>query len=724
MSRFQINARKLLSVRTSRFNYEKLPGAESQASSPLFSSPYFRSWKQRNQWPNRLQRPRLSFARVVTLIITALLLTSMLATGLYRRHLRDRDRGKGEERKLYHWEHYPKLSGFYSGIRNLVSYEDWVSEQDFVSHSTSSNPEDNIKPKAPERKENKEPPKDPIVFNPYPDFTSEEYLKTYEKVEPCYLDDEDKVETPDIYAYPGIPQNMTAPFFGSYEELGMNEKVCFDRFGRFGPYGYSYSREEGGLGMSGKSESAGADKIWATEKKVDWRNVDWGKAQKRCYEKNKIRFKSNETEAKENKDGEGAQPAKKKLPRHAYILRTWTGYKYSDYQILTIRAMINELAIKSGGEYDVHFLLHVKDDSIPIWSSHEIYQKTIQENLPKEFWGMATLWSEQQMRMYYPEPFPNNVYNHAKAPVHSVYRSAHFALQWFAQYHPEYDFYWNWEMDLRFSGHYYEFNNRIGEWAKRQPRKGMWERSSRYYIPSLHGSWHNFTEMIEEETFNSDEKPVWGPPKFEHAPDGMLPSPPETEPPVSYLQDNYEWGVGEEADLLTFNPIFDPAKTNWVFRDDVSGYDLDLPEPPRRCAIITVSRLSKRLLDIMHAETYLMRHHMFPEMWPPTVAFHHGLKAVYVPHPVYFDHNWPLEAIDGTFNHPPKPTDSVFGWGEHNQLGNSFYYNAAFSANWWRRWLGSRENEQGGTEFEESGSGRLCIRPTLFHPVKYEKGAE
>jgi hypothetical protein len=603
----------------------------------------------------------------------------------------------------------------------LVSYDDWVPEQHFVSHSQSENPEDNIKPKKPAPlNEAKEPPIDPIPFNPYPDFSSEEYLKNHEPVETCYLDEETKLEGPDIYAYPGIPQNMTAPFFGSYEELGLNQKVCFDRFGRFGPYGYSYPTEEGGLGMSDKSEKAGSDRIWNTEKKVDYRKVRWGDAQKRCFEKNKKRFTQNETESN-GEEGEKA-PKKIKVPRHAYVLRTWTGYKYSDHQILTIRSMINELNIKSGGEYDVHFLLHVKDDSIPIWSSQEIYDKTIQDNLPEEFWGMATLWSEQQMRMYYPEPFPNNVYNHAKAPVHSVYRSAHFAMQWFAQVKPDYDFYWNWEMDLRFSGHYWEFNNAVGQWAKRQPRKGMWERSTRYYLPSLHGSWNNFTDMVEEETFNSDEKPVWGPPKFENS--GMLPLPKESEPPHSYLQDNYEWGVGEEADLITFNPIFDPAKTNWVFRDDVSGYNLDLPEPPRRCAIITVSRLSKRLLDIMHSETYLMKHHMFPEMWPPTVAFHHGLKAVYAPHPVYFDHNWPLEALEGTFNRPPKPTDSVFGWGEHNQLGSSFYYNAAFSARWWRRWLGSREDDEGGTEHEENGSGRLCIRPTLFHPVKYEKGGE
>lgn len=709
-SRFNLKTPKMF-IRT---RYEKLPGGDSQASSPMFRSATWSKGYRSPMWASRLQRPRMSFARTIMLVIVSILLVTMTVTGIAKGRWKHHH-NKSDDRKLYHWEHYPRLRGLFNGVRTLVPYSDYVSEQSFVKYSQSSNPEDNIKQKWPVMsKEHKEPPMDPVRFSPYPKFESKEYLKNHEEVHTCYLDEDEKVELPDIYAYPGIPQNQTAPFFGSYEELGLNDKVCFDRFGRFGPYGYSYPREQGGFGLADKSEKNGADKIWSTEPKIDYGKVSWGKAQKRCYEKNKARFLKNVTQS----DGEETQAQKKKVPRHAYILRTWTGYKYSEQQILTIRAMINELALKSGGEYDVHFLLHVKDDSIPIWSSDEFYEKTIRDNLPEEFWGMATLWSEQQMRLYYPEPFPNNVYNHAKAPVHSVYRSAHFPLQWFSQVHPEYDFYWNWEMDLRLTGHYWEFNTKVGDWARRQPRKGMWERASRYYIPELHGSWKNFTDMVEEEMYNSDEKPAWGPPKFENT--GMLESPPETEPPRTYLADDYQWGVGEDADLITFNPIFDPAKTNWVFRDDVSGYDLELPEPPRRCAIITVSRLSKRLLDLMHRETYLMRHHMFPEMWPPTVAFHHGLKAVYAPHAVYFDHNWPLESLDGTYNHPPKPTDSVFGWGEHNQLGNSFYYNAGFSSELWRRWLGGREYDQGGPIEEENGTGRLCLRPTLFHPVKHE----
>jgi len=304
-------------------------------------------------------------------------------------------------------------------------------------------------------------------------------------------------------------------------------------------------------------------------------------AQRRCYEKNKRRFQED-------------QPGgKKRVQRHAYVLRTWTGYHYSEQQMLSLRAMINELSLKSGGQYDVHLLVHVKDDHIPIWASPDLYQKTLQENVPKEFWNISTLWSERLMETYYPEPFPDNFANMAGAGIHGVYRSAHFALQWFSQQRSEYDFYWNWEMDLRYTGHYWEFNEKIGEWGKKQPRKGMWERSRRFWIPEFHGDFANFTQFVETETREKDVAandlersgpvPIWGPVQdFPHT--GMLATSNATVPPSTYEEDNYSWGVDEDADLLVFNPLFDPALTNWVFSWDVTGYNRSLPIPPRRAA--------------------------------------------------------------------------------------------------------------------------------------------
>lgn len=556
------------------------------------------------------------------------------------------------------------------------------------------------------------PPFDPVLFNPYPEYDGYDYLKEYVPVESCYLDEESKVTPPNVFAYPGIPANMTAAPIGSYDLLGLNKDVCFDRFSRFYSYGYGYDPDKGGLGLAEFSEKGGAEKVIRMSNKTNYRGMDWAKAQETCYNKNRYRFESNNT----------YHPSKTRLPRTAYVLRTYTGYQYTDYQILSLRAMINELSLKSGGEYDVHFLVQVKDNTIPIWADDDVYRKLLQDSLPEEFWGMATLWSEQQMRAYYPEPFFDNIENFSGHDIYSVYRTGQWALQWFSQEHPEYDYVWNWEMDVRFTGHYYEFHNNIAKWAKQQPRKGLWERASTYYIPERHGSWENFTEWVESRRIANQSESTWGPVSFNIS--ARLETPAEYYPPHSLEDDDYKWGVGEEADLITFNPIFDPEYTAWVFGKDLTGYDRAYPIPPRRAAIITVSRLSKRLLTMMHKETYKMKRVGFPEMYPATVAYHHGLKATYAPHPLYFDRDWPLETIDQVFNDPVDPFESVFARGEHNMAGTSFYYNSGFAGALWRRWLGARENNEGGARDELEGTGRMCLRSVLVHPIKFEAGSE
>ncbi|KAI1381823.1 hypothetical protein F4677DRAFT_5460 [Hypoxylon crocopeplum] len=703
------NALSLIpSIRTSgsKVAYEELPTHDmSHASSPLDESPIMSDvWRKGISGPRRRLGLilRASPRRLVIITLAVFFTLVVIVGGSFRARRYYVEKAKEEERIPYHWELYPRLNGFYHGVRSLVNYSDWVPEQQVTTKT--------------KLKVHKAPPFDPVVVNPYPDFGSNDYLKDHQPVQRCYVDENEKYPAPDIFAYPGIPAGMTAPYWGSYESLGVAPDRCFERFGRFGPYGYNYNPSEGGLGLSNNSAHAGVDKLQEMFTKVDYRNVNWGKAQKKCFEKNQKRFDP------EAASEDGADGSKKVVKRSAYVLRTWTGYKYTDIQLLSLRAMINELSLKSGGEYDVHLLVHVKDDTIPIWASEEIYNQTLRENVPEEFWDMTTLWSVQQMRTYYPGPFrdEDNVENHSNGDVHGVYRSAHFALQWFSQQHQEYDFVWNWEMDIRYTGHYYEFHNGVSNWAAEQPRKLLWERSSRFWIPGVHGSWSKFSQLVEQETLERHEKPVWGPVKFPTSGSGMISSPKENTPPTKIEDDDYTWGVGEDADLIVFDPLFDPAKTNWVFRNDVTGYNTSLETPPRRAAIITVARLSRQLLNTMHEETYRTHHTMFPEMWPPTVALHHGYKAVYAPHPVYFDRKWPLDTMDKIFNYPPVPQESPFGWGEHNMQGGSFYYNAGFSGALWRRWLGAKENGEGGKKTEESGSGRMCLRGMLYHPIKSE----
>ncbi|MCJ1249354.1 hypothetical protein MMC30_006577 [Trapelia coarctata] len=666
------------------------------------------------------------------------------------------------------WEKFDFLVRYFGGVRTLVPRHQNVPE--YPNDSEPKQVADTNRTSLTTRALQPSSP-----YNPYPDYASAAYKLEYGSVAECFLDTEDTTRIPKVHSYTGVPQGQPDPIMGSYEAVGLDNTMCFERYGRLGPYGYGYSLRRGGIGAGLTGEREGAEEVWKVDQEVDYANVRWSDAQARCLEKNKHRFKESHgvsgdafrdmrVERADIPDSNGqVQPTgdvvaknittTKLLPRTAVVIRTWWDFSYTQEDVLYLRSIMTELSLLSGGEYTIHFLIHVKDDNLPIWADPETYNRTLEKAIPKEFYGMATLWSERQMGLVY-GGLAESYYR--DLPVHGVYRSAHMPLQYFAHKHPEYDYFWNWEMDVRYTGHWYHLFDTVSKWAKAQPRKGLWERNGRFYIPSVHGSWEDFKQMARVQSAMVPQTPnnnVWagtkpkGPPP---APGQAPPTPPkpdlpvwgplpppdvpfegrspvaETDDPIpltTYEKDKYVWGVDEEADLITFNPIFDPAGTTWLLAEDVTGYNTTLGSPPRRSAIITASRLSARLLRTMHTEVALRRHTMVSEMWPASVALHHGLKAVYVPHPVFIDRKWPLQYLNSVFNAGKNGASggsrtSVFGDREHNFRGTSWYYNAGFAPNLWRRWLGYRVDGDGGEEEEAAGEGRICLPGMLLHPVK------
>ncbi|KAH8893364.1 hypothetical protein GQ53DRAFT_780798 [Thozetella sp. PMI_491] len=637
---------------------------------------------------------------------------------------------------------FASLDGFFTGIKALVPVANYTPEYPRASGTKSPFPITLSYTGMPT----------PTPFVPQPDYKSSAYTEEYEPVKACYLDSEKTFPAPSLYAYSGIVQGQPEPVIGSYKLLGLRDDVCFDRFGRYGPYGLGYSTEAGGVEEGMDTEKEGSEAVWKATGKIDYSRIDWAQAQDRCFEANKHRFVDLEAEdEKASFKGQRQQTAlsheKKKLERIAVVVRTYVGFQWTQHAILNFRAMISELAIRSGGEYHVHFLLHVRDNDAAIWADAEIAQRILDDNVPEEFHGLCTLWSEAQMKLLYPGDFGSTVENPSNADIHGVYRSAHMPLQHFAITHPQYAHYWNWEMDMRWLGDYYELFNRLGNWARDQKRVELWERSSKYYIPYYHNSFENFTEVVHNETEASGRRTILGPVIFagrqtirsEERGQTFLP------PSCSRGSDMKLCGVGEEADLITLNPLFDAEESGWVFASDVTGYDRAYATPPRRCAIVTASRLSRRLLQVMHEETWRLHHSMFSEMFPASMALHHGLKAAYAPHPVYLDREWDQESIDAAFNggrdHTAGGHGSPFDFTrEHNHKGASWYYNSEFSGLLWRRWLGYAQMDgrgkgggragegalRGGREEEEAtkNTGRLCLRSMLVHPIKWEHPSE
>ncbi|KAH8697407.1 hypothetical protein BGW36DRAFT_378640 [Talaromyces proteolyticus] len=676
--------------------------------------------------------------------------------------------------KPHVWESFPFLKRYHGGIRSLVARKDNVPE-----YPGDGAPEDLVFPTAEEQEQaeaNK--PQEPgkktaqrrsaelpfksLPYNPYPNYKTEEYARQYGEKVDCFLDEDNKIHVPRLQYYPGIPDGFPDPIMGSNAMLGIQDDICFDRFGRLGPYGLGYGVKKGGSGAGMEGDRDGADRVWEDVPPVDFREISWATAQNRCIIANRHRF----AELPEPRVDralimsfgtsipkshlETLPPAKEKgqsqLPRTAVLIRTWFDFRYTEEDIMYLRALISELSLMSGGEYTVHFLIHVKDDNLQIWSDDETYERVLRDSLPEEFRGMGTLWSERQMNLIYgglQESFERGL------PVHGVYRSTFMPVQYFSYLHPEYDYVWNWEMDVRNTGHWYHFFDKSTSWAKKQPRKGLWERNSRYYVPSVHGPWEDFMHTVrvqtelgtnnpnnmwnamkdEEEKSDPNHKDhgrhgdnfIWGPER-PHESD-ILELDEDVIPPTTIEKDKYEWGVGEEADLIVLNPLYDPEGTTWLLRNDVTGYNRDEGMPPRRAAIITASRLSRKLLMTMHRETSMKRHTMFSEMWPATTALHHGFKAVSVPHSIYIDRKWPTRYVEAVFNGGRNGATggartSIFGDREHNFRGTTWFYSAGFSPNLWRRWLGYKVDNDGGEEEELSGEGRICLPPMLLHPVK------
>lgn len=536
---------------------------------------------------------------------------------------------------------------------------------------------------------------------------------------------------------------MPGPALGSYEIFGIRDDVCFDRFSRLGPYGLGYSDTDGGVGTIENSQGSGSKETWDMFEMINFSEVDWGGAQKRCFQANSHRFAELKATATEN-IRVSATDRNDKMARQAVVVRCYTGFEWTRLAVINFRALITELSLKSGGEYVVHILLHVRDNDEMIVND-EVAQRIVRSNVPAEFQNLVTLWSEAQMELYYPGEFEDSYDNVSGEPVHGVYRSPHFALQVFALKHQQYEHFWNWEMDMRLVGSYFELLDRIGIWAATQSRSLMWERNERYYIPSYHGTWHNFTETVRQDHSRSGRPVIFGPVgysskkqlRFEELGESALPD------NCCAGNDPSQCGVGESADLITFNPIFNTAYSGWVFANDMVGYDDPSDEnPPRRASIITAARLSKRLLFAMHEETRRHHHTMFAEMFPSTVALHRGFKAIYAPHPVFLNRAWtPIgSAVNNVFNggdgQSTSGANSPFDLrNEPNHKGTTFYYDSEFSGYLWRRWLGFAQLDgrepmggrnggrilRGGHEQETKGSGRMCLRTLLLHPIKYER---
>ena len=567
----------------------------------------------------------------------------------------------------------------------------------------------------------------PYVYNPYPKHMQHTKGGLYV---PCEGPEGEIVS--DIKVFKGIPKDFPEPLIGGYDVLEMDGDLCFERETRLGMDGFQNAND-------------------TSDPSVDWDKVHWGELQEKCVQKNKARFDlqgqpnpyvntvyldkkttpfigaDSDLDLQDTPKGRdhnddlrrgfsinsrptsGTSPRPKDAePRTAILLRTYTGKDYNENDKQVIRSLITELSLRTGGLYQVYLFVHVKDNAYAIWDDEGTYQYVLQQSVPAEFRDIAVLWNDEAVQAMYPKIDPS------KANVHNA---QWLSVQKFIQEFPEFDYVWNWEMDARIIGQHYDFLEKLSSFAKKQPRRGLWERNERYYVPSVHGDYD--TDFRKEVEGVSREETIWG------APDFPFINPVGPKPPVERPEkDDYKWGVGEEADLITVAPIINTNFSGWVGANDVWGFNDSshaTQQLPRRVTIVTHSRISKRLLDIMHVEN-LRGNVIASEMTCQTIALLHGLKAVYAPMPMFFDRPWKGKDIVRWFNSGEKGDsggdNSAIGWGREARYGGiTWYYRAGPPQRLYNNLMGYEDTKIGGEEWEEI-HGRPCLPPILMHPIK------
>lgn len=449
---------------------------------------------------------------------------------------------------------------------------------------------------------------------------------------------------------------------------------------------------------------------------IKWESVNWGGLQDTCFKMNKKRF-----ELQDHGWGyrgkalgflsqldrahhflKGDDQTEGQAKRTAVLIQVSNKTKYHPSDIYNIRALINELAFYTGGQYQVYLLAQADeaDTSDEIWTDATLYHDAVKKSVPAELVSITHLYTERLLRSWYPQTPKTGEYT---GTFHTTF--SHLALQRFAHLNPSYAYFMTLDINTRFTGHWYDFMRSLPSFARRLPRKLIWEKSERLYIPSVHGPYdtgfRNFVDKIIDYGYVH-----WNAPKIQE----FLQHGPQM-PGELARDEHFKWGVGEEADYVALSPIFNPKNTSWEGRGEIFGY-FKGKDLPRRAVWNTQALHSKLLLDVMHHET-LEGRFLNSRMAAPTLALLHNLKGVYAPIPVWMENDWEGKELDNVFNSGPKGvvgTTAKSSYGGSGRPTGLFWGESTFDAEsraagkLWDRFMG-----RGGWKAVVSGPVGILI---------------
>ncbi|KAK3346906.1 hypothetical protein B0T25DRAFT_592906 [Lasiosphaeria hispida] len=506
--------------------------------------------------------------------------------------------------------------------------------------------------------------------------------------------DDDLKETELDMSYP-------LPFTGSYEALGL-DLTWMTAEGRYGPYGY------------------GENTTSYNRTKVDWNKMDWGKLQNDCFDRNAHRFPEsakkfdsaldtvrfgfrNETHIPEVRQWHEFNITR----RTALVVRAWRTYEYMPEDMYYLRSLITETSLKSGGEYQVILLVDMQDYKGNIFSSKDAYAQGLNDTtVPPELRSIALLWDERFLQSWYPD-----------VPEHRTMWQVYQPMQLLALHYPEFDHFWQLELDMRFTGDSGKFLDRVAEFARNEPRKQALERSTFQHMQQQIGDYGQFFHAVDKA--NKGSAYIWGPLRVPE----ILPIGPE--PPTSTPEEeDFRWGVGEDADVIVTSFCNNAtAAYSWVFRDWLHGFGSGLATPRFFCPP-AITRTSRTLLLVIHEAQIEHGIRVPSEATPPSFALWHGLKLSFPQHPVFWktrddfsmqEQWWKGGPLNSTNGVGPQDLEHPHG------IGLTFWWETDWPRKIFDAWQGQAPEEEGEPFPWVLGQqdGKVYAPNMMVHPMKH-----
>jgi hypothetical protein len=289
-------------------------------------------------------------------------------------------------------------------------------------------------------------------------------------------------------------------------------------------------------------------------------------------------------------------------------------------------------------------------------------------------------------------------------------------MQLLALHYPEFDHFWQLELDMRFLGDAGKFLDRLSATARNEPRKQALERSSFWHMIAEIGDYGEFFTAVNEA--NRGGSHAWGPLRVRE----ILPIGPE--PPVADPRDeNFEWGVGEEADVITTSYCMDALIPNeWAFKNWIYGFAAGVRTPRFYCPP-AIQRGSRALYLAIHQAQMEQGIRIPSEATLPSFALWHGLKLAFPQHPVFHRDRDNHENRRGWWRGGPRASSTGLGpdvSAHPNGRGLSFWWESTWAKNVFNEWYG-RKLDAGKPRawIIREWDDELWLPNMMLHPVKH-----